>query len=197
MADRGCWQTYAWLRVVVGGGTEVMASCGWLHNLVMPVCDILYQYILDKFLKYTLGYRNKQFGKEEVMINCESTKLDESEQQTLRYVVFVVHKLSRLVKHKEKPEGKVMEQVFPLWNGKGKFPEHNSMSLFDYTNTWVEKINHGGLHEVSGKFYLFINTVELVVRSVLNYNLIVMYADEDLRGVLLSKLLKHKYFQTY
>ena len=40
-------------------------------------------------------------------------------------------------------------------------------------------------------------TVELVVRKVLNYNLIVTYAGENLREVLLSKLLKHEYVQTH
>ena len=71
------------------------------------------------------------------------------------------------------------------------------MSLFDYTNAWVDKVNRGGLYEVSDQFYLFIRTVELIVRRVLNYNLIVTYAGEDLREVLLSKLLKHEYVQTY
>ena len=41
---------------------------------------MLYQYILDKFLKYALNYINKQFEKEEVAINYQSTKLDESEE---------------------------------------------------------------------------------------------------------------------
>ena len=52
-----------------------------LENTEFPtsVCNILYQYILDKFLKFALSYRNKQFEKEEVMINYKSTKLDESE----------------------------------------------------------------------------------------------------------------------
>ena len=71
------------------------------------------------------------------------------------------------------------------------------MSLFDYTNAWVEKVNRGGLYEVSDQFYLFIRTVELVVRRVLNYNLIVTYAGEDLREVLLSKVLKHENVQNY
>ena len=62
----------------------------------------------------------------------------------------------------------------------------------------MEKVNRcGGLYEVSDQFYLFIRTVELVVRRVLNYNLIVTYAGENLREVLLSKLLKHEYVQTY
>ena len=53
-----------------------------LQNTEFPTsaCNILYQYILDKFLKYALHYRNKQFEKEEVTINYESTKLDESEE---------------------------------------------------------------------------------------------------------------------
>ena len=92
-----------------------------LENAEFPtsVCNILYQYILDKFLKYALNYRNKQFEKDEVMINYESTKLDESEEQTLRYVAGFV--LFGLVKHKEKPEGKVMEQVLSVGVPKGNF----------------------------------------------------------------------------
>ena len=81
------------------------------------VCNILYQYFMDKFLKYALNYRNKQFEKDEVMINYESTKLDESEEQTLRYVAGFV--LFGLVKHKEKPEGKVMGHVLSVWGAKG------------------------------------------------------------------------------
>ena len=71
------------------------------------------------------------------------------------------------------------------------------MSFFDYTNAWVEKLDCGGLYEVPDQFCLFIRTVELVVRRVLNYNLIVTYAGENLREVLLSKLLKHEYVETY
>ena len=171
-----------------------------LENTEFPtsVCNILYQYILHKFLKYALSYRNKQFEKEEAMINYESTKLYESEEQTLRYVAeFVLYKLFGLVEHNEKSEGKVMEQELSVWSANRKFSEHNPMSLFDYTNAWVEKVNRGGLYEVSDQFYLFIRTVELVVRRVLNYNLIVTYAGENLREVLLSKLLKHEYVQTY
>ena len=129
-----------------------------LENTELPtsVCNVLYQYILDKFLKYALSYRNKQFEKEEVMINYESTKLDESEEQTLRYFAgLVLYKLFGLVKHKEKPEGKVMEQVLSVRGANWKLSEHNPMSLFDYTNAWVEKVNRGGLYEVSDQFYLF------------------------------------------
>ena len=100
------------------------------------------------------------------MINYKSTKLDKSEEQTLRYVAgFVLYKLFRLVKHNEKPQGKVMEQVLSVWVAKRKFPEHNPISLHDYTNAWAEKVNRGGLYEVSDQFYLFICTVELVVRE--------------------------------
>ena len=55
-----------------------------------------------------------------------------------------------------------------------KFPEHNQMSLLDCLNAWVEKVNHGGLYEVSDQFYLFTCTVKLIVRSVQNYNLTVI-----------------------
>ena len=57
---------------------------------------------------------------------------------------FFLYKLFGLVKHKEKPEGKVMEQVLSVWGAKGKFP-----ILF--------------LIPISDQFYLFI-IYELVVR---------------------------------
>ena len=57
----------------------------------------------------------------------------------------------------------------------------------------VRKVNCGVLYEVSDQFYLFICTVELVVRKVHNYNLIVTYAGEDLREI--SKLLEYEYVQ--
>ena len=57
----------------------------------------------------------------------------------------------------------------------------------------VGKVNRGVLYEVSDQFYLFICTVELVVRKVHNYNLIVTYGGEDLREI--SKLLEYEYVQ--
>ena len=109
-----------------------------------------------RFIRKYRVYRNKQFEKEEVMINYESTKLDESEGQTLRYFAgLVLYKLFGLVKHKEKPEGKVMEQVLSVRGANVKLSEHKPMSLFDYTNAWVEKVNRGGLYEVPDQFYLF------------------------------------------
>ena len=86
-----------------------------------------------------------------------------------------------------------MEQVLSVWGVKREFPEHNPTSLFDYTNAWVEKVNRGGLYEVSDQ----LARSKLVARRVLNYNLIATYAGENLREVLLSKLLKHDYVQTY
>ena len=55
------------------------------------------------------------------------------------------------------------------------------MSLFDKANAWVEKVNLGGLYEFLDQFYLFIHTIELVVRTLLNYNLIATHAGEDLK----------------
>ena len=114
------------------------------------------------------------------------------------YVVgFALCKLFRLEQHKEKPEGKVMGQVLSVWGANRKFSEHNPMSLFDYTIAWVEKENRGGLYEESDQFHLFICTVELVARRMLNYSLILTYAGKNLSEVLLPKLLKYEYVRTY
>ena len=48
-------------------------------------------------------------------------------------------------------------------------------------------MNHGGLIYVTDDFYRFIRKIEYTVREVLNVKLIVAYAGENLRNVLLLK----------
>ena len=67
----------------------------------------------------------------------------------------------------------------------------DSETLHDYTRSWTEKVNQGGLMIVNENFFIFVRHVESVARTVLNKSLMIDYYGENLRDVLLEEFLKH------
>ena len=67
----------------------------------------------------------------------------------------------------------------------------DSKTLYDYTLSWTEKVNRGGLMIVNENFFIFVRRVESVAKTVLNKSLMINYFREDLRYVSLEKFLKH------
>ena len=60
-----------------------------------------------------------------------------------------------------------------------------SRSVNIYIQSWLDRVNRGGLNKVNGDIFNFIFKVEAVVREMLNVTLIRKHHDEDLREVLL------------
>ena len=52
------------------------------------------------------------------------------------------------------------------------------------TIAWVHLVNRGGLDQVSDELYLFIKSVEMEARTILNQELLINYCGEDLKTVL-------------
>ena len=52
------------------------------------------------------------------------------------------------------------------------------------TIAWVDLVNRGGLDQVSDELYLFIKSVEMEARTILNQELLINYCGEDLKTVL-------------
>ena len=48
-------------------------------------------------------------------------------------------------------------------------------SFTDYTGSWVERVNRGGLFLVSNDFYIFIRNIEFKVRKILNVSFLISY----------------------
>ena len=68
----------------------------------------------------------------------------------------------------------------------------SNIIFLEYTWYWVEKVNHGGVIYVTDDFYKFIRKIKYTVREILNMKLIVAYAGENLRNILLEKLKENK-----
>ena len=52
------------------------------------------------------------------------------------------------------------------------------------TIAWVDLVNRGGLDQVSDELSLFIKSVEMEARTILNQELLINYCGEDLKTVL-------------
>ena len=59
----------------------------------------------------------------------------------------------------------------------------------EYTNTWVDLVNRGGLDQVNDKFIL-IKAVEMEARTILNQELLINYCGEELKTVLYNTFSK-------
>ena len=64
----------------------------------------------------------------------------------------------------------------------------NTTSFLEFSKSWTERINRGGLFLVNEKFFIFIRRIENVARSILNCNLLLDYNGQDLRDILMERL---------
>ena len=163
--------------------------------------DMLFQYVITKFYELSLVWKNS------ILINISA--IDESEldftveeEKILRYVAgfipFSLRKRYWSQKHSLRKEilvpiGKAVFSLLDSWTCTSDKKDMNSVSFYDYTKSWTETINRGGLLMVNEEFYVFIRRIERVARSVFNKTLLISYKGEDLRDVLMNKFSANKY----
>ena len=61
-------------------------------------------------------------------------------------------------------------------------------SLYEYTREWVNRMNRGGLIEVTNHFFLLISLIERKDRNILNINLLITYSGQCIRDQFCSKM---------
>ena len=141
----------------------------------------LFDSFLTEIIAYILKYENAHKIEKEVQIQKEP--LTNNEQQILRYVSgFIIFSLRNKYKLllKSSKSKEVANAVLQLLNTFGNPEMKKINSYLDFTHQWVELNNRGGLIQVNDDFYLFIRTIENLVRNTLNLNLIRKYKGEDL-----------------
>ena len=70
-------------------------------------------------------------------------------------------------------------------------PTSSSKTFLQDTKEWTEKINRGGLINVTDEFYVFIRHVEMSARNILNTNLMKKYGGENMQNLLMSEFNKN------
>uniref|UniRef100_A0A7M5WVV8 Uncharacterized protein n=2 Tax=Clytia hemisphaerica TaxID=252671 RepID=A0A7M5WVV8_9CNID len=149
---------------------------------------ILLHYILHKLHKQIWNYRNN-LVENRPETKALSLKLTLQEENILRYVAGYIPYvlLKKLEDRKESDSKTALLLVLHSWSQEqgGKV-----IPFLEYTRSWTEKINRGGAYVINDEFYIFIRRLENVIRTVLNRNLMVHYAGEDLRPLIFEKMDK-------
>ena len=84
-------------------------------------------------------------------------------------------------------------QILILRDSWGSKSDSDFDSLFEeHTNAWVDLVNRDRLHHVSYKFHLFIKTVKMEARTILNQELLINYCGEDLKTLLYNTFSKNE-----
>lgn len=163
----------SWLELVVGSSSS-------------QVTNALKNFVLDYFLKKSIE-RFRPVTRD--IIQTSEFQLSESEQQTVRYVGgYIAFSLKKAVKNKTSPEGKALVELIKQWGNLDDDATNIDVSLLNYTKAWVDVVNRGGLFIINNNFYLFIEKIEKVCRTIINLNLLATYCGEDILLVLLKKM---------
>ena len=96
----------------------------------------------------------------------KSYPLSQDEEETTRYIAgYIIFSLKNLTKGKKLVEAVATRQVLSCW-GRNTDIEFDKASLYEYNREWVDRVNRGGLIELTDDFFLFIKLIELCRKSV-------------------------------
>ena len=158
------------------------------------VLQMTVQFILDKFFQFSLKLRNELLLpaiKDEIN---EAIHMEKSEEVSLRYVAgYIIFIVKKSIKIKQSLEGFALHQFLSCWGSKEELDKQ--VTFLQYTKTWVDLVNRGGLLLVSDEFYIFVQSVENEVRKVLTINFLIADCGENLKGVILEKLYANPFIQ--
>ena len=133
-----------------------------------------YPYLLDTFVmnvvSYVIEFENR--GKyKNLPMTPKEVPLNDSEQQILRYVSgyinFALKKKYKLLSKSSKLK-EVAIAAHQLLRTFMKCQISKVHNFLDFTHSWVEQVNRGGLEEVKDEFYLFLRSIENSVRKPIN-----------------------------
>ena len=118
----------------------------------------------------------------------------EKSEVSLRYITgYIIFSLKKSIKSKQSPKGFALHQLLSCRGSKEELDKQ--VTFLEYTKTWVDRVNRGGLLLVSDDFYMFVRGIENEVRNVLTINFLIVYCGEDVKEVILEKLNANPFIQ--
>lgn len=153
--------------------------------------DILLTHIINKLFYKLIKLRTSLYPD----LNSQDLDLSISpqEEKILRYVAgFIPFSLLKRFKNKSSEIAILVCQLIKTWKADNEDLEKEDDNLSDYTKTWIERVDRGGLHNVNDPFYRFICRIEMAARNILNVRLMSNYRGEDLRDILMQQFERDK-----
>ena len=82
--------------------------------------------------------------------------MEKSKEVSLRYVTgyIIIFSLKKIIKSKPSPEVFELQQLLSRWASKEE--QDKQVTFLEYTKTWVDRVNRGGLLLVSDEFYMLV-----------------------------------------
>ena len=146
------------------------------------VLQMTVQFILDKFLQFSLKLRNELLLpaiKDEIN---EAIRMERSKEVSLHYVAgYIIFSLKKSITSKRSPE------CFLRYTSCSCAGDIHVMFL-EYTKAWGDRVNCGGLLLVYDDFYMFVQCIENEVRKFLTMDFLIAYCVEGVKEVILEKL---------
>ena len=114
----------------------------------------------DGFLQKSLQSKNKLCCKQVSLEAAEEWyPLNQDEEETTRFIAgYIIFSLKNLTKGKNVGCSNHKTSVIMLGRTDIEF---DKASPYEYTREWVDRVNRGGLTEVTDDFFLFIRLIEL------------------------------------
>ena len=120
----------------------------------------------------------------------ESYPLSQDDEETTRCIAgYIMFSLKNLRKENNSVAALARRQVSSCWRRNTDIA-FDKASLYEYTREWVNRMNRGGLIEVTNHFFLLINLIERKDRNILNINLLITYSGQCIRDQFCSKIKK-------
>ena len=138
------------------------------NEILIRTRDMLLQYVIDKVFEKCVIWRTKTIFKEDI-VDIDVT-LSTEEEKTLRYVAgFIPYSLTKQFSRRQNKLTSIVLPLIESWREPSD-KSTSSTSFLDYTRSWTERRDRGGLFCVNDEFYIFICRIENVARSILKMN---------------------------
>ena len=122
-------------------------------DLEEEVYDILFQFVLCKGFEAALIWKNSVYCRQHDF-DLSALEFPEEEEKILRYAAGYIPFLKKKYWiRRQTPLGKAVLDMINSWTIKAD-ESRDSKTLYDYTLSWTEKVNRGGLMIVNEFFYL-------------------------------------------
>lgn len=154
--------------------------------------DLLRQKLSFKLLQLLIIENN--ISQIEIFPLSEEILTDRERNIVLRYVAgYIPHSINK--RFKECKASSQRDDCLKLISSLSKKGE--GQFFLQSSNKWIDCSNRGGLFEISDQTFIFFRSMEYVVRKIFNVELLSNYKGENLKDVLLQRMLKNKRIINY
>ena len=186
------WKTLHQLKLSEEYNTWWQQLCSMLtgFNFNEGSKQLLGQNFLRSYVECLIKARNTVDGSQHDMTPVDKTvALTEEEQKALRYVAGYVPVV--LIKHFKRYPSNTAAQVYidllSQWKVDCDYEQtETDQSLLEYTKSWVNRVNRGGLFVVHDDVFEFFKLMEQSVKPVLQKDFTESHKDINLKGHLVQ-----------